>query len=106
MDQLDDNKILEEENSNQLLENEKDSKNQGDDSQAMDSKPAGRRKGGPPKAGENLRGAAKAKKGKIIASKKEQGLSKERVFLYKPFVPLPDLSEYVNSLIEVQKNNH
>jgi len=102
MDQLDDNKIPEEENSNQILENEKDRKNDADDSQAMDSKPAGRRKGGPPKAGENLRGAAKAKKGKVIASKKEQGLSKERVFLYKPFVPLPDLSEYVNSLIEIR----
>jgi hypothetical protein len=33
--------------------------------------------------------------------KKEPGLSKDKVFLYKPFVPLPDLSEFVNNMIEV-----
>jgi len=48
-----------------------------------------------------MRGFAKARKNKLLPKKKEQGLSKERVFLYKPFVPLPDLSEYVNTSIEV-----
>jgi len=96
-----DSKMIEEESSNQLPENQLDSKNQVEDFQTHEPKPVGRRKGGVQKAGENLRGAAKAKKAKLVASKKEQGLSKERIFLYKPFVPLPDLSEFVNTPIEV-----
>ena len=98
----DDSKMIEEESSNQLPDTQQDSKNQIEESQVHESKPVGRRKGGAQKSGENLRGAAKAKKTKLAQNKKEQGLSKDRIFLYKPFVPLPDLSEYVNTPIEVR----
>lgn len=68
----------------------------------MDPKAAGRRKGGNQKD-TGLRAYNKARKSKILPNKKkEQGLSKERVFLYKPFIPMPDLSEYVNQNIEVK----
>jgi hypothetical protein len=67
----------------------------------VDPKGAGRRKGGNHKD-TGLKAFNKARKNKILPNKKkEQGLSKERVFLYKPFIPMPDLSEYVNSNIEV-----
>lgn len=103
MDTLDDTKMLEEEDSNKLPENMQDSKNKDDEMSPVETKPAGRRKGGVSRGGDNLRGASKTKKTKLAPTKKEQGLSKDRVFLYKPFIPLPDLSEYVNTLIEVKR---
>lgn len=103
MDLVDDAKIIEEETSNQLPENQAESKNQAEDSQTQEIKPVGRRKGGVTKSGDTLRGAAKAKRTKMVSNKKEQGLSRDRIFLYKPFVPLPDLSEYVNTSIEVDQ---
>lgn len=85
--QFDDTKMIEEEASNPLPDK---------------PKPSGRRKGGPSRGADTLRGASKAKKAKLAPTKKEQSLSKDKIFLYKPFVPLPDLSEYVNSHIEIR----
>ncbi len=99
-----DSKMLEEETSNQIPV-QQENKNQAEETHIHETKTVGRRKGGVTKSGEHLRGTAKAKKAKLMASKKEQGLSKDRIFLYKPFVPLPDLSEYVNTSIEVRLPN-
>ena len=102
MDALDDLKMPEEDSMNQLQENNQDSKSPNEASSPVETKPTIKRKGGVSRA-ELTRGGAKARKPKLISGKKEQGLSKDRIFLYKPFVPLPDLSEYVNSPIEVNR---
>lgn len=102
MEALDDSKMPEEDSRNEPLDN-KDSKSPNEPSSPVETKPTVKRKGGASRAGELTRGGAKARKPKMMSSKKEQGLSKDRIFLYKPFVPLPDLSEYVNSTIEVSK---
>lgn len=93
---------MEEEASNPLPDSMNDKKNQMETLSPVEPKPSGRRKGGVSRGADTLRGASKAKKAKLAPTKKEQSLSKDKIFLYKPFVPLPDLSEYVNSHIEVK----
>ena len=104
VDALDELKMPEEDSRNDLPDNAKDSKSPNEPSSPVEAKPTIKRKGGASRAGELTRGGAKARKPKVMSGKKEQGLSKDRIFLYKPFVPLPDLSEYVNSTIEVDRN--